>query len=192
MAEVLLFHDAYGLTPGVHAFADDLRAAGHKVHTPDLYEGRTFATQDEGVAHARETGFGEIIDRGVRSAEGLPPSWSTPASPSASCRRRRSPRTVPAPAGPCCSTRPCPPPSSARRGRTAYPCRSTAWTTTPRSSTRATSTPRASSSSEVADAELFLYPGDTHLFADRFLADYDEAAAGLLLQRVLAFLAARS
>jgi len=42
MAEVILFHHAQGLTDGVGAFADDLRAAGHVVHTPDLYEGRTF------------------------------------------------------------------------------------------------------------------------------------------------------
>ena len=43
MAEVLLFHHALGLTPGVIAFADQLRAAGHAVHTPDLYAGRTFS-----------------------------------------------------------------------------------------------------------------------------------------------------
>ncbi|MDE3113875.1 MAG: dienelactone hydrolase family protein, partial [Chloroflexota bacterium] len=38
-------------------------------------------------------------------------------------------------------------------------------------------------------AQLFLYPGDKHLFADSSLPDYDEAAAGLLKERVLAFLA---
>ena len=40
------------------------------------------------------------------------------------------------------------------------------------------------------DVELFLYPGDEHLFADSSLPSYDEAATGLLLERVLAFLAA--
>ncbi len=80
MAEVVLFHHAQGLTPGVAAFADELRRAGHTVHTPDLFEGRTFETVDEGVAHAREVGFDEIMERGVRAAEGLPPSWFTPAS----------------------------------------------------------------------------------------------------------------
>ncbi len=54
MAEVLLFHHAQGQTPGFLAFADELRAAGHTVHTPDLYDGKTFATVDEGVAHAKE------------------------------------------------------------------------------------------------------------------------------------------
>src|SRR5205085_3080038 len=66
MAEVVLFHHALGLTPGIVAFADELRGAGHTVHTPDLFEGRTFDTIAEGVTHAQEIGFGEIIERGVR------------------------------------------------------------------------------------------------------------------------------
>src|SRR3954454_11278579 len=72
MAEILLFHHAQGVTPGVLSFADDLRTAGHVVHTPDLYEGKTFDTVDEGVAHAREIGFGDILNRGVAAADGLP------------------------------------------------------------------------------------------------------------------------
>jgi dienelactone hydrolase len=40
----------------------------------------------------------------------------------------------------------------------------------------------------IASAELFLYPGDRHLFADDSLPDYDERAATLLKQRVLSFL----
>jgi len=54
MAEVLLFHHAQGLTPGIHAFADTLRAAGHRVHTPDLFDGRTFRSIDEGMARSTE------------------------------------------------------------------------------------------------------------------------------------------
>ena len=69
MAEVLLFHHAQGLTPGVRAFADELRAAGHTVHTPDLFDGRTFDSIDEGVAHAKEIGFENVLERGVRSAD---------------------------------------------------------------------------------------------------------------------------
>ena len=44
MAEVLLFHHIQGLTAGVRAFADQLRAGGHTVHTPDLFDGHTFET----------------------------------------------------------------------------------------------------------------------------------------------------
>src|SRR5215208_7943549 len=72
MAEVVLFHHAQGLTPGVAAFADELRRAGHTVHTPDLYDGRTFATLEEGLAYAEEIGFDEVTERGVQAAEALP------------------------------------------------------------------------------------------------------------------------
>src|SRR5919199_5081680 len=72
MAEVVLFHHALGLTPGIVAFADELRRAGHTVHTPDLFEGRTFDTIEEGVGYAQEIGFGEVIERGVRVVDGLP------------------------------------------------------------------------------------------------------------------------
>src|SRR5687767_12237386 len=72
MAEVLLFHHALGLTRGVKAFASQLRLAGHTVHTPDLFEGQTFDTIDQGVGYAGQVGFGEIIQRGERVAQGLP------------------------------------------------------------------------------------------------------------------------
>ena len=72
MVEVVLFHHAQGRTPGVLAFAEEVRAAGHTVHTPDLLEGRTFGTLEEGVAHAEEIGFDEVMARGARAVEGLP------------------------------------------------------------------------------------------------------------------------
>ena len=72
MAELLLFHHAQGLTPGCVSFADALRAAGHVVHTPDLYEGRTFAQLTDGMAYVREAGFGTIMERGRLAAEDLP------------------------------------------------------------------------------------------------------------------------
>src|SRR5512144_191016 len=72
MAELLLFHHAQGLTAGCRSFADELRAAGHVVHVPDLYEGRTFAALADGVAYAEQVGFGTIIERGRLAAEGLP------------------------------------------------------------------------------------------------------------------------
>ena len=63
MTEVILFHHALGLTPGMIAFADDLRAAGHTVHTPDVFEGRTFGSIEEGVGHAA----GDRVRRGHRA-----------------------------------------------------------------------------------------------------------------------------
>ena len=49
LAEVVLFHHVQGLTPGIVRFADELRAAGHTVHTPDLFDARTFPTLEEGT-----------------------------------------------------------------------------------------------------------------------------------------------
>jgi dienelactone hydrolase len=71
MAEVLLFHHAQGLTPGVLLFADQLRQAGNTVHVPDLYDGRTFDTLESGIAHATEIGLENIIERGVRVADDI-------------------------------------------------------------------------------------------------------------------------
>src|SRR6185369_3758689 len=72
MATVLLFHHLQGLTPGVVAFADTLRKAGHTVHTPDLFGGRTFESIETGMGYVKEIGFGEIIARGESAAAGLP------------------------------------------------------------------------------------------------------------------------
>ncbi|HVL89928.1 MAG TPA: dienelactone hydrolase family protein, partial [Actinomycetota bacterium] len=71
MSEIILFHHAQGLTDGVRAFADELRAAGHTVHTPDVYDGKTFDTLEDGIAYAKEIGFGTALERGVAAAEGL-------------------------------------------------------------------------------------------------------------------------
>lgn len=72
MADVLLLHHALGQTPSFHAFADALRAAGHNVVAPDVFDGRIFDDLDAGLAYAREIGFDEVRERGVRAADGLP------------------------------------------------------------------------------------------------------------------------
>ena len=100
----MLFHHAHGLTPGMVAFADELRRAGHTVHTPDLFEGRTFENVEEGVSHAREIGFGEVMERGVRAVERLPvelvyAGFSLGVLPAQSLAQTR--------AGARCAPRPC-------------------------------------------------------------------------------------
>ncbi|RZS79002.1 hypothetical protein EV189_3872 [Motilibacter rhizosphaerae] len=69
---MVLFHHAQGLTRGVHALADALRAGGAQVTTPDLYAGRTFATLEDGVAHAEELGSEEVLARGTAAAPERP------------------------------------------------------------------------------------------------------------------------
>ncbi len=191
MAEVLLFHHALGLTPGVHAFADELRQAGHTVHTPDLFEGRTFDTIDEGVGYAGEVGFGEVMQRGVRAVEQLP-SELVYAGFSLG---------VP-PAQMLAQTRP-----GAKGALLFYSCVpvsefGTAWPegvpvqihgmdADPIFVDEGDIDAARALVDEADDAELFLYPGDQHYFADSSLPSYDAEAAALLSQRVLAFLDAR-
>lgn len=73
MTEVVLFHHVQGLTDGVRAFADDLRAGGHTVHVPDLFEGRTFGSIDEGFAYTKSLDEGTIEGRVAAAVEDLPP-----------------------------------------------------------------------------------------------------------------------
>ncbi len=72
MADIILFHHAQGLTPGVQAFADRIRKDGHLVIVPDYYDGRTFDTIEAGVAHAESIGFARVIDRAIASVQPLP------------------------------------------------------------------------------------------------------------------------
>ena len=188
MAEVVLFHHAQGLTQGVNAFADELRRAGHAVHAPDLFEGRTFDTVEEGVGYAEELGFGEVIERGVRAVDGLPADlvyagFSLGVLPSQRLAQTRS---------------------GARGALLFHSCVpvsefSSAWPDEVPVQVHAMSGDPwfVGEDSDAAralvdqakDAELFLYPGQQHLFADSSLPSYDPDAAALLTQRVLDFLA---
>ena len=156
MAEVLLFHHAQGQTEGFMAFAAELRRAGHTVHTPDLFDGRTFGSIDEGMAQSDSSASARSSTAASGPRTILATSSSTPASRSASCRRRSSRRRAPAREGRCSSTPACRCPSSGRPGRPTCRCRSTGWTRTRSSSTRATSTPRGRSSSRPRTRALSL------------------------------------
>ena len=72
MADIILFHHAMGRTPGVQAFADRLRRAGHLVLVPDYYDGRTFDSIETGVAHADQVGFGRVVERAIAAVQPLP------------------------------------------------------------------------------------------------------------------------
>ena len=189
MAELIVFHHAQGLTGGVHAFADDLRAAGHTVHLPDLYEGRTFGTLEEGMAHAGEVGFETVIGRGVAAAEPLPSEvvyagLSLGALPAQLLAQTR------AGARGALLIHSCVPPSEFGAWPEAVPVQihlmdGDEHVLPPNEDLAAARELDAT----VERAELFLYSGDRHLFTDRGLPAYDEAAAALVLERALAFLA---
>lgn len=72
MTDIVLFHHAQGLTPGIHRFAEELRGQGYSVTVPDLYDGKTFDSLDAGVAYAEQIGFGTVMERGQQAVEDLP------------------------------------------------------------------------------------------------------------------------
>jgi dienelactone hydrolase len=186
MAALVLFHHAQGQTPGFLAFADELRAAGHTVHTPDLYDGKTFATLDEGVGYAQQVGFDRILERGRLAAESLPNELVYGGFSLGVMPAQMLAQTRPGAQGALLFSAALPTSEFGGPWPPGVPLQihmmeADEWALE--------DLPAARELVETTEgAELFLYPGDRHLFADNSLPDYDESAATLLKQRVLSFL----
>ena len=185
MAELVLYHHVQGLTTGVRSFAEELRQAGHTVHTPDLFDGRTFDTIEEGLAFAREGGFGALAERGAAAADGIDPEAVYAGFSFGVMVAQQLAQTRP----------------DARGALLMYSCLPVSefgdsWPEgvpvqvhgKENDSFFAEDLEAAQALVNSTDeAELFLYPGEEHLFADSSLPAYDAAAADLLTERVLAF-----
>ena len=189
MAEVILFHHAQGLTSGVIAFADRLREAGHTVHTPDMFDGHTFENLEDGMGYVRELGFGKVQERGESAVDGLPAElvyagFSLGVVPAQKLAQTRA---------------------GAQGALLFYSCMPIAefGPTWPKGVPVQVHAKDADSFfvddgdidaarelvEKAEEAELFLYPGDQHLFADNSIPSYDPDASALLMKRVLDFLA---
>jgi len=186
MATVVLYHHVQGLTDGVQAFAEELRRAGHTVHTPDMFGGRRFDTIEQGMAFARETGFGELAAKGLAAADevgddAVYAGFSFGVMPAQELAQTRA---------------------GARGAVLMSGCLPVsefgdAWPEgVPVQVHGKEADPFFEEDLEAArelagstdQAELFLYPGEEHLFADSSLPGFDAAAADLLVERVVAFL----
>ena len=187
MAEVLLFHHAQGLTPGCLSFADRLRAAGHVVHAPDLYDGNTFGDLNDGVGYAKQVGFDTIGERGRLAAEGLPneivyAGFSLGAMPAQMLAQTR-----PGAKGALLFHSAIPPSEFGGPWPQGVPLQihlmeADKW------ALEGDLDAARELDETVESAELFLYPGDRHLFTDNSLPDYDENASTLVRERALRFL----
>ncbi|TMD06129.1 MAG: dienelactone hydrolase [Chloroflexi bacterium] len=189
MAEILLFHHAHGLTRGCLAFAERLRAAGHVVHTPDLYDGKIFTDLTEGVRYAEEVGFDTIIERCRLAANGLPDRMVYAGFSLGVLPAQMLTQTRPGAKGALLFHGCVPTSEFGRPWPMGVPVQihmmdADEWVLPPNQDLDAA----RQLSETVASAELFLYPGNRHLFADNSLPDYDQKAAALLLDRVLSVL----
>jgi dienelactone hydrolase len=188
MAEVLLFHHAQGLTTGVREFAEALSRAGHVVHTPDLYEGRTFASIDDGVAHAREIGFDVVLERGVGAAAALPGSLVYAGFSMGVMPAQKLAQTRPGARGALLFASCLPVSEFGESWPSGVPVQVYAMDADPWFVDEGDIDAARALVASTADAELFLYPGNGHLFFDSSLPDYEPGAAALLRDRVLKFL----
>jgi dienelactone hydrolase len=189
VAKVVLIHSAHGLRPGVEAWAERLRGAGHEVWTPDLFEGRTFAELEEGIAHRDEVGIPELMRRAEAALEGVPADvvYAGFSMGAAS-------------AGYCAATRPgcrgavlmhgvAP---LAQLGVESWPQGVGAQVhfaaEDPAIDRGGVEAFEHALDASRARLEIHVYPGSGHLFADPEAPGYDAAAAELMLARVLGFL----
>ena len=188
MAEVLLFHHAQGLTAGCLAFADELRAAGHVVHTPDLYDGKTFGNLEEGIGHAGEIGFANILERGRLAAEGLPDELVYAGFSLGVMPAQMLAQTRPGATGALLFHACIPPAEFGGPWPEGVPLQIHMMDRDEIVVDEGDLEAARSLAQTIDSAELFLYAGDRHVFADSSLPDHDESAARLLEQRVLTFL----
>jgi dienelactone hydrolase len=191
MAEVLLFHHTLGQTTGFLAFADTLGEAGHTVYTPDLFDGRTFSSLEQGMAFAENIGFGEILERGARAAGKLPhelvyAGFSLGVVPAQSLAQTR------AGARGALLFDACLPVSEFGSCWPAgVPVQVHGMDADPFFAGEGDIDAARALVASTEQAELFIYHGDQHLFADASLPGYDRDATALLIQRVLSFLRER-
>ena len=191
VAEVVLFHHALGLTRGVIGFAEELRREGHTVHTPDLYDGQTFDTIDAGMAYSEQVGgFDEIFDRGARAVAALPTEVVYIGFSLGVLNAQKLAQTRPGARG-AVLVYACVPTSYFGPWPAAVPVRIHAMDADPIFNGEGDAEAARALVKEAPDAELYLYPGDQHYFADSSLPSYDAEAATLLLDRTVTFLRSR-
>ena len=191
MAEVVLFHHSLGLTPTIVAFADELREAGHTVHTPDLFDGHTFATISEGMAYAEQIGFpGKVIERGVAAVDELPGELVYVGFSLGVLPAQKLAQTRPGARG-AVLIYSCVPVAAFGSWPRGVPVQVHGMDADPIFVGEGDIDAARELVSQAENAELVLYPGDQHYFADSSLPSYDPNATALLTGRVLDFLKAR-
>ena len=189
MPTILLLHHVQGLTPGVVAIADTLRAAGHTVHTPDLLDGRLFASIPDGMAYVQTLGFPTVIARGAAAAESLPADVVYFGMSMGVLPAQYLAQTRPGARAAIFLHGAVPVSEFSPHWPARVPVQIHAMDGDPEFVDSGDIDAARALVAEAEDGAIFLYPGKGHLFTDNTLADYDADAAALVMQRVLAFLA---
>jgi dienelactone hydrolase len=187
MVQVVVFHSAYGLRQAEAGAAARLRAAGHDVITPDLYDGQSASTLDAALTLMDVVGWQVICARARQALEAVPGAavlagFSMGAGVIGSVWDQRQ-----AAAGVVLLHGIAPVPASARPG---LPVQVHLAEDDPFASRQAVARWQADAARAGLAAQVFTYPGAGHFYTDPGLADYHPASAGQTWQRVTAFLSA--
>lgn len=188
MSEIILFHHVQGLTSGIDAFADRLRGPGHTVHTPDLFDGRTFPTLEEGIEYARAVGFGEIVDRGIGEADALDSDLVYAGVSMGVMAAQQLAQTRTGAKGAIFIASCLPFTEFGDSWPDHVPVQVHGMDADPEFAGSGDLDAAQALVGSTEHAELFLYPGDAHLFIDSSLPSYDQQATELMASRVLDFL----
>src|SRR5204863_6345966 len=146
----------------------------------------TFDTVDEGVAHAREVGFGNILERGVAATDDLPSELVYAGFSLGGMPAQKLAQTRPGAAGALLFHAALPPSEFGGSWPQGVPLQIHFMEDDPWAEE---DLPAAREIEKTVDgAELFLYLGNGHLFADSGSPDYDQHCADLLMRHALEFL----
>ncbi len=182
MAHVLLFHHALGLTPGMDAFADHLRAEGHTVNLPDLFDGQTFESVDKAMPFV-DGHFASIVDRAIATADDLPDGSVVAGFSLGTVPAQKLAQTRSGVAG-----------ALLYDGGNPAAAFGTSWPSEVELQIHVVAGDEWVELDVVrqlaadASGELFVYPGTGHLVADSSLSDHDPEVASLVLERTKSFL----
>lgn len=187
MTDIVLFHSVYGLRPATLAQADRLRAAGHRVVTPDLYGEPPVDTVEAGFALFGKIGLDEVLRRGRAVLAPLPArtvlaGWSMGAGVAGALLAERPHAAalllLHGTGGDPATVRPGLPVQLHLADPDEYEPSDDVdeW--------------QRAMTGVGARVEVFRYPGAGHFFTEADVPDHDPPAAELTWERALAFLAA--
>ncbi|MEO8263697.1 MAG: dienelactone hydrolase family protein [Pseudolysinimonas sp.] len=184
MTQIVLFHHAQGLTSGVVALAERFEQAGHTVHLPDVYDGKAFADLESGMANAKAVGFQKLLDDAVAATDSLDTDVVYIGLSLGVMPAQQLAQTKPGARAAILVGSAIPADEFGDVWPSSVPLQIHGMDADPifvgEGDIDAARTLVAD-----AGAELFLYPGDGHLFIDNSLSDYDEAAAETAIERML-------
>ena len=192
MAEVVLLHHVQGLTDGVLTFADALRAGRHIVHTPDFFEGVRPPSIEEGVKHVQNVGDDEVNQRVDRVVAELPDDVVYAGFSLGGALAQRLAQTRPGARGALLFEACMPVTGDWAMGPwpDGVPVQIHGMDEDPFFALEGDIDAARELVRLVGPdvAELFVYPGDAHLFTDSSLPSYDAGATTFVLEHSVQFL----